>query len=164
MHADAALAANPGLPMPQFVKGRLAYDEGQYDVALAAFREAAAIARDKATSIPELHLYTGETLARQEQYAEAEMELREELERFPRNIQAYGSLAMLYHAASRDTDVDDVLTELIDVAPSPEGYALAARTWTALGDAARAEALRSDARARFRGDPSLALLGRDARR
>ena len=32
------------------------------------------------------------------------------------------------------------------------------------GERTRAEALRTDARTRFRGDPSLALLGRDARR
>ena len=44
-----------------------------------------------------------------------------------------------------------------------EGYGVAARLWTILGDPSRAEALRSDARTRFRGDPSLALLGRGAR-
>jgi tetratricopeptide (TPR) repeat protein len=164
MHADAAVAANPGLPMPQFVRGRLAYDEEQYETALAAFRAAAAITREHATAIADLHLYIGETLARQEQYSEAETEMREELEAFPRNIQTYASLAMLYHAAGRDEDVNDVLNELLEAAPSPEGYALAARTWTALGDSAKAEALKSDARTRFRGDPSLALLGRDARR
>jgi hypothetical protein len=57
-----------------------------------------------------------------------------------------------------------VLNELLEAAPTPEGYALAAHVWIALGDQARAEAIRSDARARFRGDPSLALLGHDARR
>jgi len=164
MHADAALAANPGLPMPQFVRGRLAYDEGQYDAALTAFREAAAITRDHNTTLPELHLYTGETLGHQEQYVEAESELREEIETYPRNIQAYGSLAMLYRTAGREPDVEDVLNELLEAAPTPEGYALAARVWTALGDPARADAIRANARGRFRGDPSLVLLGRDGRR
>jgi hypothetical protein len=40
---------------------------------------------------------------------------------------------------------------------------VAARLWTILGDPTRAEALRSDARVRFRDDPSLALLGREKR-
>ena len=164
MHADAALAANPGLPMPQFVRGRLAYDEGQYDAALMAFREAAAITSEHTTAIPDLHLYIGECLSHMEQYGEAEVEFRQELEAFPRNIQAYASLAMLYHAAGRDAEVEDVLNELVEAAPTPEGYGLAARLWMVLGERSRAEALKSDARARFRGDPSLALLGRDAHR
>jgi tetratricopeptide (TPR) repeat protein len=163
-HADAALAANPGLPMPQFVRGRLAYEADDDDAALMAFREAAAITREHGTSIADLHVSIGEALARQEQYSEAETEMREELDAFPRNIHTYCSLAMLYHAAGRDEDVEGVINELLAAAPSPEGYALAAKTWSALGEAARADALRSDARARFRGDPSLALLGRDARR
>jgi hypothetical protein len=71
---------------------------------------------------------------------------------------------MLYHASNRDASVEDVLNELVAATPTPEGYNLAARLWTILGDRSRAEALRSDARVRFRDDPSLALLGRDGRR
>ena len=71
---------------------------------------------------------------------------------------------MLYRASDRDADVEDVLNALVDAAPTPEGYAMAARLWSALGDRGRAEALKSDARTRFRGDPSVVLLGRDGRR
>jgi hypothetical protein len=71
---------------------------------------------------------------------------------------------MLYRAADRDADVEDVLDQLVESTSTPEGYAMAARLWTALGERSRAEALRSDARTRFRGDPSLVLLGRDGRR
>jgi hypothetical protein len=71
---------------------------------------------------------------------------------------------MLYRAADRDADVEDVLDELVESTSTPEGYAMAARLWTAVGERSKAEALRSDARTRFRGDPSLVLLGRDARR
>ena len=56
------------------------------------------------------------------------------------------------------------LNELVAATPTPESYAVAARLWTIVGNRTRAEALRSDARSRFRGDPSLALLGKDARR
>ena len=96
-------------------------------------------------------------------YDEAESQFREELRDFPRSIQAYTSLAMLYRASNRDAAVEDVLNELVASTPTPEGYGVAARLWTILGDPSRAEALRSDARTRFRGDPSLALLGRGGR-
>ena len=62
---------------------------------------------------------------------------------------------MLYRASNRDAAVEDVLNELVASTPTPEGYGVAARLWTILGDPSRAEALRSDARTRFRGDPSL---------
>jgi hypothetical protein len=71
---------------------------------------------------------------------------------------------MAYRAANRHADTERVLTELTQATPTPEAYGIAARAWTVLGDRARADALRRDARARFAGDPSLALLGRGARR
>jgi tetratricopeptide (TPR) repeat protein len=163
-HADAARVADPRLPMPAFVRGRLLFDDGMFDDALAAFREADAALREQGGALADLHLYLGDSLARLERYTEAETQYREELLAFPRNTQAYASLAMLYRASSKDDAVEDVLNELVASTPTPEGYAVAARLWTVLGDRSRAEALRSDARTRFRGDPSLALLGRDGRR
>jgi hypothetical protein len=79
-------------------------------------------------------------------------------------VQVYSRLAMLYAATNREGAVEDVLNELVAATPTPESYAVAARLWTIVGNRSRAEALRSDARARFRGDPSLALLGKDGRR
>ena len=163
-HADAAKAADPLVPMPQFVRGRLLFDQGMFEQALAAFREAESALRQRGGTLADLHLYLGESLARLEQFAEAETHYREELLTFPRNTQAYASLAMLYRTANRDDAVEDVLNELVASTPTPEGYAVAAKLWTDLGDRSRAEALRSDARTLFRGDPSLALLGRDSRR
>lgn len=163
-HAEAARQADPAAPIPQFVRGRLLYDQGKYDEALAAFRQADAVLRERGGALADLHLFLGESLARLEQYTDAETQFREELLAFPRNTQAYASLAMLYRASNRDDAVEDVLNELVAATPTPEGYAVAARLWTVLGDRTRAEALRSDARTRFRGDPSLALLGRDGRR
>jgi tetratricopeptide (TPR) repeat protein len=163
-HADAVRAADPRVPMPQFVRGRLLFDAGMFEEALAAFRDADAARREGGGMLADLHLYLGESLARLDRPAEAETQYREELLAFPRNTQAYASLAMLYRAVSRDDAVEDVINELVASTPTPEGYAVAARLWTDLGDRTRAEALRSDARTRFRGDPSLALLGRDTRR
>jgi arylsulfatase A-like enzyme/uncharacterized protein HemY len=161
--ADAA-AADPARPVPQFVRGRLLYEEANYTDATAAFREAVAETPEGAAPIPDLHLYLGESLAHLDRYAEAEAQYRLELRAFPRNVQAYASLAMLYRASNRDDAVEDVLNELVSGTPTPEGYAVAARLWTILGDQSRAEALRSDARVRFRGDPQPALLGQGVRR
>ena len=114
-------------------------------------------------NLAELELQQGHLGAAIEQASKAEAQFREELRDFPRSIQAYTSLAMLYRASNRDAAVEDVLNELVASTPTPEGYGVAAQLWTILGDPSRAEALRSDARTRFRGDPSLALLGRGGR-
>jgi tetratricopeptide (TPR) repeat protein len=160
MHADAAQKAEPRLPMSQFVAGQLAYDEERYDDALAAFKQAVASVEQAGVTLSELHLNLGNTYARLDRYAEAETEFQTELREFPHNISTYASLAMLYRASNREQAVEQVISDLVEAAPTPEGYSMAARLWTIVGERARAEALRSDARRRFRGDPSLALLGR----
>ena len=162
--AKAAHDADPALPIESFVRGRILYDAGNYAEAADAFQEAATTARTQKRSIRDLHLYLGESLAQLERYADAEAQYREELRSFPRSVQVYSRLAMLYAATNREEAVEDVLNELVAATPTPESYAVAARLWTIVGNRTRAEALRSDARARFRGDPSLALLGKDGRR
>ena len=163
-HGAAAQAEDPAVPMSQFVRGRLLYETGNHEGALAAFEDARAIATQHGRPLEDLQWYLGETLARLDRYPDAEMHFREELRAFPRSIRSYSSLATLYRATSRDQDVEGVITELMDAAPTPEGYATAARLWTILGERARAQALRVEARSRFRGDPALAILERDARR
>ena len=162
--AKAAREADPTSPVEDFVRGRILYDAGKYDEAAMAFQEAVKEATERKRSIPELHLYFGESLAHLERVTDAEAQYREELRLFPRNVQVYSRLAILYAATNRQEAVEDVLNELVAATPTPESYAVAARLWTIVGNPTRAEALRSDARDRFRGDPSLALLGKDGRR
>ena len=164
IQAKAAREADPARPIEGFVRGRILYDAGKYEEAAAAFQQAVAEATERKRSLPELHLYLGESLAHLDRYAEAEAQYREELRAFPRSVQVYSRLAMLYAATNRQEAVEDVLNELVAATPTPESYAVAARLWTIVGNPTRAEALRSDARDRFRGDPSLALLGKDGRR
>jgi tetratricopeptide (TPR) repeat protein len=163
-HAEAAREADARLPVAQFVSGRILYDAAKYDEALAVFRQADASLREHGGALADLHMFIGDTLARLDRPAEAETEYREELVAFPRSTQAYARLALLYRDMDKADAVEDVINELVAATPTPEGYAVAAQLWTQLGDRSRAEALRSDARTRFRGDPSLALLGRDGRR
>lgn len=157
-HAQAAQDADASLPLPQFVRGRLLLDEGKYADAQKALQEAVAAAAEGRREVEDLRASLGDALARLDRYAEAETEYREELRAFPRNMRTYTSLAMLYRTSNREADVAQVIGDLIEAAPTPEGYANAARLWAIVGDRSRAEALRADARSRFRGDPSLALL------
>jgi tetratricopeptide (TPR) repeat protein len=160
LHAATAQAEGATLPLLPYVRGRIQHEEGNYEAALAAFEEAAEAERDSARPFEDLHWYLGDTLARLDRSAEAETHFRDELRAFPRSIPTYASLAMLYRASNRERNVAEVIEELLDAAPTAEGYATAARLWTTLGDRDRAAAVRSDARARFRGDPSLALFER----
>jgi hypothetical protein len=67
---------------------------------------------------------------------------------------------VLYHSLDREDDAARLLDELVEALPTPEGSSAAARAWTAIGNRERAEAVRAEARTRFKGDPSLNLLGR----
>lgn len=162
-HAEAAEAADPARPVRQFVRGRVLYEDGMFEEAVSAFVEAAAVAR-AGGAVAELHHYHGEALFQLNRYPEAEAQYRQELRAFPHSLRTYASLATLYRVSGQDASVEDVLTELVRATPTPEGYASAARLWAMLGDRSRAEALRTAARTRFRGDPSLARLGLDGPR
>src|SRR5262245_31445659 len=159
MHAAAAHAADPRMPVPQFVTGVIAYNDQKYEEALAAFKDAVATLPPSG-SMADLHLNLGNTYARLDRYMEAEAEFQEELRTYPHNIGTFASLAMLYRASNRQQAVEQVIGDLVEAAPTPEGYSMAARLWVIVGERGRAEVLRSDARRRFRGDPSLTLLGR----
>lgn len=120
-HAAAAHEADPSMPVQQFVQGRLLYEEGKYEEAATTFAQATASVTQENRSLADLHLYLGESLARLDRYDEAESQFREELRQFPRSIQAYTSLAMLYRASNRDAAVEDILNELVASTPTPEG-------------------------------------------
>ena len=152
MHAKAAQEADPALPMAAFVRGRLLF----YEAGNAKGRRTRSRRRStwpagqqratrRALSLP--RRVAGAHLDR---YAEAEAQYREEFafRAASRPIPAWRCSTRRRTAIG---GVEDVLNELVAATPTPEGYAVAARLWTILGDRTRAEALRSDARARFGG-------------
>ena len=158
MHADAAERADAELPIRRFIDGRIFYAEGKYDEALGAFEEAAAVASQRGRAVEDLELNLGQTLERLERYQEAEEHFRTELRTFPRNIYAYSSLAMLYHASNRTRLVEETVEALTEAMPTPEGYERAASLWTILGEPSRAADIRAEARLLLRGDASPARL------
>ena len=152
------------MPVRQFVRGRILFAQGRYEDARAAFEAAVAGGHGDRQALDELHLSLGETLVRLERHAEAEEHFREELRAFPCRVRAYVSLAMLYHALDRPGAIDDVLEALVDATRMAEGYDTAARLWTLFGERVRAAAVRADARAWFRAEPSPVRLAQGARR
>jgi tetratricopeptide (TPR) repeat protein len=119
---------------------------------------AAAAKRNRIFPLADLHFYTAEALRHLERWDEAIAEFNAEIALFPRNLKARASLALACVAAGRREDGEQALSDLITVARTPEGYGIAARAWTMLGEPRRAQALKAEARRVFRGDPSLRLI------
>ncbi len=164
MHADAAERADAELPMRRFIDGRIFHAEGSYEEALTAFEEAASVVGQHGHAVEDLELNLGQTLERLDRYQEAEEHFRTELRTFPRNIHAYSSLTMLYHASNRPALVEETIEALTEAMPTREGYETAANLWTIVGEPSRAADVRSEARLRVRGDASPARLRPGGRR
>ena len=145
--AEHARDADAEKPLAPFVEARLLYDEGRYGDALPLFEEALKAAKGQGTApFADLHFDTADTLVRLDRPDEAEAQYVEELRDFPENGRASAALAMLYHNTGRHGEASRVLTEMLAITPTPETYALAARMWTAFGDALEAAAARAEAR------------------
>ena len=162
--ATSLQAVDPSIPMRAFVEGRLSLDAQRYEEAAGILTEAGAMLQQHGSSLEGLQQALGETLTHLGRHAEAEMALREELRAFPHSLAAYVALATLYRTLEQDTAAVAVIDDLLLAVPTPEGYSAAVRLLTELGQRSRADEIRSDGRARFRGEPSPALLARDARR
>jgi arylsulfatase A-like enzyme/Tfp pilus assembly protein PilF len=152
--AGLARAADPTLPLPIFIDGRLLYDQGRYEEALPLFERAVAELKKSTLQITELHFYTGDTLGRLERYAEAEAEFLEELKYFPQNIRARAGLAMVYQATEQPDAAARIVAEMTRITPTPESYTLAAKLYTMFGDRKQAEAIRALSRAEARSQRS----------
>jgi choline-sulfatase len=151
--ATLAFEADPGLPMPAFVEGRILYDQGKYEDAWAEFEKALTASRKTGgMPIPELHFYAGDTLARLDRPSDAEAEFASELRIFPQNVRARAGLATLYHAGGQASAAETAITDMLHAAPTQESYALAVRLLKSFGKTRQAEAIRAEARREF-GDP-----------
>lgn len=163
-YAETAQRDDPATPLMAFVRGQSLYAQGQLEEALMAFEDAVDAATSSETTLEDLHLQLGQTLARLERFDEAEEQYRAEMRVYPRNIAAYTSLVSLYQASNRAADAEEALNLLVESVPTPEGYETAASLWTVLGEPGRAAAVRADARARFRTMPAVTRIARGGRR
>ena len=150
--------ADPSAPLVAYVDGLIASHQGQYDDALEHFQSVKTGTRGRPVPLGEFHFNVADTLAHLERWTEAIAEFHAEIAASPRNLRARAGLARAHAAAARPDDAERTLADLIRVARTPEGYALAAHTWTTIGQPRRAAALRSEAPRLFRGDPTLKLF------
>ncbi|PYR60731.1 MAG: hypothetical protein DMF85_04140 [Acidobacteria bacterium] len=144
--ARLAEQADPTLPMPLYVQGLLAYNQGQYAAALPPLVQAREqMLKRRTLQMNDLNYYIGDSLARLERYQEAEPYLLEEIRVFPHNTRARASLAMLYRAEGRNADAERAIQELLRVSPTADGRRLAERLWTMFGEPQKAAAVKRGA-------------------
>jgi choline-sulfatase len=141
--------ADPEFPLPAFVEGVILHANRSFDQALPQFEDAARHLQGHSFVIPELFFYLGDTLANLGREEEATSAFRQELQLFPLDVRARTSLAMLYRAGGRYAEAEREIDALLRVVPTPEGYAMAAKTWSIFGETGRADAVRAEARKRF---------------
>lgn len=148
-HAELAAQADPGLPLPAFVRGVFAHRGQRYSEAVKYLLEARNGYAARTSQPSDLHYYLGDSLARLNRYKEAEPYLKEELRLYPQNIKAAAGLAMLFQVTGRLQEADELIQTMLRVTPSPEAYARAAELYQMFGRPDRATTVRAQARARF---------------
>jgi arylsulfatase A-like enzyme len=144
--AELAAAAEPGLPMPAFVRGTLAYNAERYDEAVRSLTEARAGYAARSTQPRDLHFMLGDALARLERYQEAEPALREEARLYPEHVRARASLAMLYQSMGRSAIAEQTLDALVRDVPTREAFETSGRVWRLFGRPDRAAAVEAEQR------------------
>jgi tetratricopeptide (TPR) repeat protein len=137
--AQRATEINPKQPVREYVDGLLQYNAGRYDAAVPLLQQALSANAPSVIQLPDLRYYLGDALARSGKYAEAEPVLIEEVRLFPYNLRARAALAMLYRATGHDEASDRFVDSIVRVAPTTEGYALAAKLWKMFGETRKAE-------------------------
>jgi choline-sulfatase len=147
--AALAARADAEFPLPSFVEGVLLHGAGDFARALPQFQETARQLQGHAFAIPELYFYLGDCLANLGREDEAVAAFREELRLFPQNTRAHMSLAMLYRAGGRNAEAEREIDAMLRAVPTPDGYAMAAKTWAIFGEAARADAVKAAAAQKF---------------
>jgi tetratricopeptide (TPR) repeat protein len=148
-HAELAAQADPGLPVPEFVRGTIAHRDQRYAEAVPLLLKARQAYAGRTSQPVDLHYYLGDSLARLERYKEAEPYLREELRLYPQNTRAAAGLAMLCQVTGRADEADRVIRQMLRSAPNPDAFGRAAELYRLFGRPDREAAVRADARARF---------------
>lgn len=142
-HARSAQQADPSLPMVAFIEGLILHTQGKFGPAAERFLETIEAMATRTEQLADLHYLVGDSLARQERYAEAERHFDAELALFPTHVRARTGLAMLYKATGRDAGAERAIHELLENSPNAEGIEAAAQLWTMFGEPQKAAAVRA---------------------
>jgi tetratricopeptide (TPR) repeat protein len=144
--AELAAQAEPGLPMPAFIRGTILYNSKQYEDAVRTLTEARTGYARRSAQPRDLHFMIGDALARLERYREAEPYLIEEVRLYPMHVRARASLAMLYQSMGRSMEAERALDDLVREVRTPDAVATAASVWRMFGHPDRAARIEAGAR------------------
>jgi tetratricopeptide (TPR) repeat protein len=152
--AAAAEAADPTLPMTDFIQGVILHNAAQKDPAkfaqaLPYFERASQKIKGRIVQLNDLHYYLGDCLAQVGRLEEAEQAFFQEIRLFPNLVRARTGLAMLYEAAGNTQGTDRVVADMLKAVPTPSTYASVVELWRVLGHPDKSAAVAAAARARF---------------
>lgn len=147
--AELAQQAEPEYPLPDFIRGVIAHEAGDYSGALPHFMQAYRQVKDRTMQINDLRYYIADCLARLERSQEAEQFFKEEIALYPNNTRARLGLAMLYEASGQSDATEAALQTLLNTVPTPDSYEQVAKLWRLFGQPQRAAAVMAQKHARF---------------
>jgi arylsulfatase A-like enzyme/Tfp pilus assembly protein PilF len=136
-YADAARGAG-GSAAQLVLQAEIAQQRGDSPRTLALLDEAERLAGSRGGNVYRLHFVRADTYAKNDRVEEAIAEYREEIEAFPSNLDAYAGLAVLHFLKGEKTEVDRTIDNMVGSNPTGRAREMAARTYEAFGDAARA--------------------------
>jgi len=116
------------------ILGRLAKERGDMQQALTYSDRAIAAAEKGVGKHPGMHFQRGDLFARMGRNDDAEKEFRAEIANVPTAAESYASLVMLLATERRLDEASKLLVAMIQAAPQPHTYVLAAQTLVAIGD------------------------------
>jgi arylsulfatase A-like enzyme/Tfp pilus assembly protein PilF len=114
---------------------QIAVKQRRFDEALAILDRARTdVERTKLEYPPLFFFARGDALARMNRIPEAIEAFNEEIRRFPRDLQAYANLTVIYILTGDHGKANETMEHLVAENPSRSSYDLAVRTFTELGD------------------------------
>ncbi len=116
---------------------------GHPDEALRMLLQVRQQAKERQMKVEDLEYSIGDIEARLQQWNQAEVAFRTEIEQFPHNLPAYSSLAVMYVLSGQEERVDPTLEEMVRTNPTPLAIETAAKTLETLGDTRGAAAWRT---------------------
>ena len=144
---EAVLAqqADATLPLPEFVEGALLHAQGQYAAAIPHLERARDALQKRTVQVPDVNYYLGDSLGRLERYPEALRAFQAELALFPGHVRARAGMAMVYRVQGQQKQSEQAIADLLQNAPTREGYDVATQLWTMFGEPGRAAQTRAAA-------------------
>jgi choline-sulfatase len=154
---DKGRRIQPMITLAEVLHARHRYEEALDEVRQAEHAYAERSARDPEL-IQGLELIRGKILADLGDAAGAEAAFQQEIQRYPADLRAYPTLAILYALTGRPAAARDTLQKMVTAHPSATAYAEAVKALRAMSDPADAAAVLRFAQRKYPGDPLLATL------